>query len=88
MARAGLGRHRAGEKGGNNGSRFVTSGMRVNNRKSFIDKSEKIYPSGLFPFALSKSIDSWHLHFKFVPFGLDFSFGTTNLVVKSQPNSP
>jgi hypothetical protein len=53
MARAGLGRHRAGEKGGNNGSRFVTSGMRVNNRKSFIDKSEK-----------SIIRDDFHLHYQ------------------------
>jgi hypothetical protein len=53
MARAGLGRHRAGEKGGNNGSRFVTSGMRVNNRKSFIDKSVK-----------SILRDYFHLHYQ------------------------
>jgi hypothetical protein len=54
MARAGLGRRRAGEKGGKNSSRSVTSsGRQVNNRKSFVDKSRESSLRGNF-----------HLHYE------------------------
>jgi hypothetical protein len=54
MARAGLGRRRAGEKDGKNSSRSVTSsGRQVNNRKSFVDKSRESSLRGNF-----------HLHYE------------------------